>query len=277
VTTYKLLRFVDFGVERGHRYRYRVQVVLEDPNHPPVPMGATGPNAAVGPPPASLDPDVEARLKQVAAEEAKTNTRIAHRESKWSEPGPVITVPEPLILAAGEVTTPARDQVVNEARIPAAEPKAKAMVVVLDEQLAAPVASEQEVERGSVLSFTAEKVEAVHPLRYDFVPLKDYAVKTGAFVADIRGGERLNQNLRDPLHAPTQLAVVDPFGNLSVQDQTEDLKLWQRFGKAETADRPAGRGARGASGEPPNLLDQQPARGERGGRRGGRRPNPEDD
>ena len=31
---YKLIRFTDVNVEAGHRYRYRVKVLLHDPNHP---------------------------------------------------------------------------------------------------------------------------------------------------------------------------------------------------------------------------------------------------
>ena len=31
---YLLIRFFDFNVEMGKKYRYRIQLLLEDPNHP---------------------------------------------------------------------------------------------------------------------------------------------------------------------------------------------------------------------------------------------------
>ncbi len=60
---YKMIRFFDFTAEIGKSYRYRVRVMLEDPNRPR--------DKAAEPNPRILDQAVVDRLTKVAADDAK--------------------------------------------------------------------------------------------------------------------------------------------------------------------------------------------------------------
>ncbi len=252
--TYKLFRYVDFDVQPGRMYRYRVALTLEDPNHPRLPdamataggpsggYGAGGPGAEYGggtgsstiePNPASLDKDVEARLRELAKSEKKNgDRRMWYRETDWSEPSPVVQLPEPVKYLGGAVVA-ARPTQVGTAYLTLNEPLAKTIVVDLDDRYAAEVFAEEEVQRGSVLNFTKD-AEALHPLKLEFVDLKDHTFETDALVVDIKGGEKLpGGDVKNPIFAPGEIALIDHSGRLVVQSEASDLKLWHRYGKIE--------------------------------------------
>lgn len=252
--TYKLFRYIDFDVQPGRKYRYRVALTLEDPNHPRLPDamatgsgastygGAGGPGAEYGggtgsttvePNPASLDKDVEARLRELAKTEKKNgDRRMWYRETDWSEPSPVVQLPEPIKYLGGAVVA-ARPTQVGSAYLTLNEPTAKTIVVDLDDRYAAEVFAEEEVQRGSVLNFTKD-AEALHPLKLEFVDLKEHPFETDALVVDIRGGEKLpGGDVKNPIYAPGEIALIDHSGRLVVQSEASDLKLWHRYGKIE--------------------------------------------
>jgi hypothetical protein len=89
-TEYKMVRFFDFSATQGRSYRYRVAVVLEDPNRP------LDPNAA--PDKSVLSASVLQRLEKVEAEDEETYKRIHKRRrtfyirSEWSQPSDPVTV-----------------------------------------------------------------------------------------------------------------------------------------------------------------------------------------
>lgn len=255
--TYKMLRFIDFDVERGRKYRYRVRLMLEDPNHPMPSVG--GPNNGRGegnmagndPLPASLNKDVEQRLRELRKQEEKTGKRIWYRNTDWSEPSPVVTVPEPMTVAVGTVT-PARKLTVpgTVTEVEMSEPEAKAMVVQWDDYFAVNVAAEHDVSRGSYMNFVKEG-EALHPIKLEFVKLKDYQFATGATVVDLRGGEKLPGPKEYPLTAPSRLALIDEHGQLIVQNEADDLAIWHRYGEIEIKqEEPEEQTDRGREGEP---------------------------
>src|SRR5204862_2419415 len=81
---HKLIRFTDTTVELGRKYRYRVRVRLNDPNHP---RGDLLPPSL-----ASLDEKVRTRIKEIDAADAtkpKDANGIPYRtywiDSPWSE------------------------------------------------------------------------------------------------------------------------------------------------------------------------------------------------
>ena len=79
-----LIRWFDFRVTPGKKYRYRIRVLLEDPNHPQ--------DARFDPPPDSLDETVKARLNVVAEQEARLSGRIYYVYTDCSEPSEVVSV-----------------------------------------------------------------------------------------------------------------------------------------------------------------------------------------
>jgi hypothetical protein len=268
--TYKLFRFVDMNVERGKTYRYRVRLTLEDPNHPRLTSGGGGSNVGAsqdpGPPPSSLDREVEARLKKLAAEEKAKNKRIFYRDTDWSEASPAVTVPNPMMLIANSVD-PARRTTMGDAEIAVTEPKGKAMVVQWDDLYAVHVAAEEEVERGKILNFIKEG-EALHPLRFEFVKLKDYPFHSDAMVVDFRGGDRLPS--KDALTAPGRIAFIDNTGKLIVENEADGLETWLRYAEVEPKKAPDADEGRfpggvepGRGGRDRDLLVPRPPTGPR--------------
>ena len=274
---YKLFRFIDFDVQRGRLYRYRVNVMLEDPNHPQVPTNASvspsgrDGSGAVGndPPVVSLDKEVEQRLRDLKKEEDKTGKRKWYRETEWSEPSPIISVPDPLQFVGGTVSA-AREQPIagTFARVAVGEATAKTLVVQWDDAYATNVVTEEEVQRGDTLNFVKD-ADALHPIKLEYVELKDYPTRTDSVVVDIRGGERLpGSSSANPQTAPGQVAIVDHTGKLIVLNEADDLKDWHRHGKVDPitveAPRPeeTSEGERGFSDLTPPRSKTRRGRGE---------------
>ncbi|HTN74405.1 MAG TPA: hypothetical protein VL096_04130, partial [Pirellulaceae bacterium] len=272
--SYKLLRFTDFKVEPGRKYRYRARLTLENPNHPQkvatgVASGAGG-GVSKDPPPQSLDRDVEAGLRELAKEEAKKGKRIFYRDTDWSEVSPVISLPDPITIAGGEVT-PGRETKVPGGTVPTSEPSGKVMVIQWDDFFAANVVGEADIARGTVLNFSPKEAEALHPLRLEFVKMKDYPIRANSVVVDLRGGEKLpGGDPQEPLHAPGEIAVIDQNGQLVVHGEAQDNPIWQRYGKFEPKPIDPDLGMSG-SGEPGRGLEDvlTPKRPSRQRRNGG--------
>lgn len=98
-----MVRFFDY-IKPGKKYVYRIQVVLEDPNHPQSPSAQ--------PIDRSLADVVRTRLAKVAEDEAKqtaakkTPVRLYTVTSEWSEATAPVFVETPPETYAGGVTLP---------------------------------------------------------------------------------------------------------------------------------------------------------------------------
>src|SRR5207244_9783602 len=97
-----LVRFTDTNnLERGKKYRYRIRLFLQDPNHPAV--GIVPPSSA------SLHPDVQKRIKQLDASDTDETKKRGYTwrtvwvMSPWSEPSPVAELPSPARVLAVKV------------------------------------------------------------------------------------------------------------------------------------------------------------------------------
>lgn len=217
---YKLIRMTDFNVEPGHKYRYRVKVVLDDPNNPAM---------STAPPASALNDKVSERLR---TPEGKQTYR---QSEEWSAPSEVVSMPSAQWFYAGEVDNDAGQMLVSDTRPVRREPTAKALAVKHDPTNGADVPTEQTVYRGSTLNLKGD-MEVIHPVKGEFRLLKDYVLRTDAVVADILGGETIplvNRDRGEKMKAPGEILIIDGDGNLLVQDESEDVMEFKRYVRSE--------------------------------------------
>jgi hypothetical protein len=210
---YRLLRFFDFDVQPGKRYRYRVRLVLKNPN-------ANEPEQYLSDEVLAKRNDVKQQYalriaEGVDVEQAKA---IARRQwgtiqSAWSEPTNAISVPRDSRLLAGPVQ-PARDA--------ASEPSGKVTVVTWVKDQGTEVFDEHPVRLGEVINFTSKMTSPLTPSESSDV---DHVTDT--VVLDLHGGDRLFDDSR--LCRPGAILLMDPDGTLTVRqeldDQTERIAL----------------------------------------------------
>jgi hypothetical protein len=241
---YLLVRFFDLRVMPGRKYRYRIQVLVEDPNHPRDPR--------FDPKERTLDDTVTARLKEVEAEEAKAdNQRIYYRRSEWSEPSEVVAVKIPSMTFAGKVELPTTARTIegspgNRYNSAQSEPTGKVIAVAWNPKLAVDVPGMIDVLRGTVLNFATDAA-IVHPVTKVYKELKDFKFRTNCVVLDFRGGEDLpvtppeDPNAKEEtLKAPGEFVFVDDSGEIFVRNELDDLDAFQRYSPPEPKKAPSG-------------------------------------
>jgi hypothetical protein len=217
----KLVRFVDFTAQTGRKYRYRVMLVLEDPNHPEHPE--------MEPDPTTLDGEVLKRIKGLEPAEVKSGQRKYYITSDWSEPSAVVSMASPERFYAGETIlgTPIN---IGGATIATSEPVAKVLAVTWDPTLGVFAPAEQSVHRASVLNTKAD-VEVIHPVLGDLRKLEGYEMTTNGVVLDILGGEKLPgaAQSKEDVRAPGETLIMDAQGNLVVTDEARDIEGYRKY------------------------------------------------
>jgi len=231
VTKTLLFRFFDDTVEPGHRYRYRVRLVLKDVN--------------VDQPAKYLDPTVSAR-------QAKQNLR--YRMTDWSEPSPTAVVPRPGLTYVAQTKD-----------LAAPEPEARLIIKSVDSANAAEIAMDNWYPRGSVLNFV-QKAKIIWSTMYKIDPEEpqdspNFNFLTGLMLVDIDGGDQLVSKNRN-LTAPARTLMMDSSGRLLMQNELAQGKKIREYDFIMKQDAEAARRAREA--------DAGGERGGRGGGRGGR-------
>jgi hypothetical protein len=185
-----LLRFFDFSVQPGKRYKYRVKLVLADPNY-----GLT---------PNLLAPTVLDR-----------KDRKDHRfVEEWSEPTPTVGIP-----LAGSVrlvqVKPEVEGKYNE------EPAAKLLVESFDvDEKGNAIHAAREVDnlrRGSVANMTARRQEYLGPDGRWIDEIESFKFHTGITLLDVAGGEPMG---RETL--PAKALLMGPAGEIYVRNEVDD-------------------------------------------------------
>ena len=240
----KLVRFYDMNAVPGRIYRYRVQVLIEDPNHP-----NANPNLEFGaqkaPHPRTLAPEVKQRIANLAATDF-------YRYTEWSEPTDPVSIPQLASVIAGSVEPEVRIRITSGQYIPLGEPTANMKPTIFDSARAVDMVVDRVVNRGSVLNFTSA-AEYPHPIKLVVNKVEDINFNVNMMVLDIRGGEPLPGHFDDdPFSAPGEFALLDANGNLVVQNELDDFDRFLRF-----------------SYEPDEKDDPVGADGEGGGMGGG--------
>lgn len=218
-----MLRFIDFNVEPGRKYKYRVQLVLIDTNV----------LANVS----DLDAEVKARTAEARAklekafDDAQRNVNAAaasvappdppYVRGEWSEPSTTISIP-----FAGGVY-------VASSKPPAAfndEPRATLIVQAFDVQKIDPDPNsrvrqaveaefERTLRRGGVANEKREAWALISQGRL-LRRVDNFVFRTDTTLLDIAGGDKLTADYSEP----TRVLVMDPTGKLSVRDQVEDAE-----------------------------------------------------
>jgi hypothetical protein len=198
---YWLLRFFDFTVEPGKKYKYKVQLVLADPNY--------GIPASAG----MLDPAVLDRQAKDAAKTSKKRVPM-YRLTEESAPSPAVGIPLEGAVKLATAKLP-------NAELHNAEPVASIWAETFgtdDEGTPIQVAKQKDYARGAVVNVNEKmfQVDANHQWRE---PVDSYPLYTNITLLDVDGAEKLPGK---DMVAPSRVLVMDAAGELSIRDETED-------------------------------------------------------
>jgi hypothetical protein len=235
-----MIRFFDFTAEVGKKYRYRVQVVMEDPNYPM--------DYRMEPTERYFDDEVKKRLAKIKAQDKANKTRTPWIRTDFSEPSEIVSVevnPETHVgkIATGRFT-PIKDAGPN-LNFQVDEPTGKVMGVVWDAAKAVDVPGIVDGFRGTCLNFIA-KADVIHPVTLVYKTLPDYEFLTDHIIADIRGGEEFQINDKeDPLATIGEYAYFDEQGRLKVRNELDDLENYKKLAMPEPPPAVAGAGMGG--------------------------------
>jgi hypothetical protein len=265
----KQVRYVDFDVEPGRVYRYRMLVVLEDPNRPR--------EASMAPEITSLDDKARDRVRALEAEDARKSqaagraVRTYFVSTPLSEPSAAAKLPSTDRFFAGE-GTPGSVIRMDRVIVPTGDPQAKMLTVKFDAALGAFIPAELAAQRGAALN-TKQDVEAIHPLENDLRKIPDYAMRTDAVVLDVLGGDYLPGTDRNaPERSPGAALLIDAQGNLHVADEAIDVGQYRRFIFPETEKKTGDTQGYGAGPPPPGSDSMGPTPGYPGSNQKGKNP-----
>ncbi len=233
---YWLLRFFDFSVQPGKKYKYRVRLVLDDPN------AGLGPNQA-----SMLHSTVLDRLAKINEAARAKNTRPANVRfvDDWSEPSRTVGIPLAGSVKLAEAKPSASGRVSDE-------PTVKLLVESFDfdeSGNAIQAATQRDFRRGYVANLVAKDQEYLGPGGQWIDKLETFKFYTGMTVLDMDGGETLGKDAT----APARVLLMDPAGEVHIRNEMDD-KQDVTYHKM-IFDRPKGR----------NREEEQMRGGERGG------------
>ncbi|HIN94356.1 MAG TPA: hypothetical protein EYN03_01825 [Planctomycetes bacterium] len=241
---YKLVRFYDFDVQPGHSYRYRIRLILEDPNNPNITSGREL-TVHTSPELHTLEDDVRLRLRNLNDEK----NRKFFRYSPWSDPTPTVHFPQPEQVLVNTVQAP-KINIHENHKFTVEEPKGVVKTIVWDEKRAVDVPIDRVVLRGSILNFQGQypklpdkwtspwketsidfsgKYQYAHPFSHLIKNIDGFSTETDWFIADIQGGELIGGTKEDPLYSPGEFAIIDANGNLIIRNELDDADEFYRF------------------------------------------------
>ena len=246
---YYLLRFFDFSVEPGKKYKYRVKLVIQDPNY--------NMDQRV------LDPavlDRQAReFQAVKAKNPKADKPFYRIVDKWSDPSPAVGIPMSGNVRLAETKIPPAEKVNDE-------PTVKLLVEAFDADEAGTLiqgSTEKEFRRGYVANMIGDARYQPDPTMVD--TQSNFKFFTGMTLLDVDGGTKISKESKD-MTVPARILVMGPAGELYIRNETDDKSFVQSFHMIfdETVDKrgnPAGPEGPGSPGGP--GRGRQPASGAR--------------
>ncbi len=249
---YKLVRLYDFTAKPGRKYRYRVRVLLRDPNNP----NPSGKAIFKKPSRRYLAKEVIARLAKQEEEAKKAGKGVPFWvDSGWSDPSPVVQLPDPRRVAVGPITR-IRPGKASVQGLPVTwergSPEGQAVPIVWNPRYATDISVSKPVQRGTVLNARVEAAEVLEPVSLVIKLLKNAVVESDYVVVDLAGGTELpSANRKERLAAPAEYLLMSPDGSLQVRSELTDAKdfAFYRFDfPAETLTEAGGYGGAGPAG-----------------------------
>jgi hypothetical protein len=202
IAEHLLFRCFDFSVVPGKTYRYRVRLVLDNPNYG---LGA----------------------------QYLANAQLAKgltRPSPWSEVSSEVTMPLGFSMLAGGIK-PSRQ--INEQKL-------EVILRMWDSKEAVDASRIVELFRGQVANFPTE--EAFVDRADGTGEPKRIAFRTDMMVVDMTGGDTVAMPGGGRARAPSQALVLEPNGKLTVRSELADAETYdstkQRLKKLQEAAKP---------------------------------------
>ena len=182
---YHLLRAFDYSVQPGKRYRYRVTLVVNNPN--------------AGRPPQFLQDPESAKLPTLA--------------SAVSPATSLVTIPDGHDVLAGTIVSAGSKY---------SEPIAKIVVTAIHSASGLKPGTELDVRRGTMANTPPRKVKARNPLDKSVHEL-EVGFDSNILVLDIYGGKELSKKKHDtPITTPGEVLLFDSNGNMTVRNEIDD-------------------------------------------------------
>ena len=197
-----LLRFFDYTVEPGKKYKYRVRLVLADPNY-------NMPAAELAP--AVLD-------RQAKEAKAHNNQRLFFRTIEtWSEPSPTVGIPMAGSVRLADVKIPSAEKFNDE-------PSATLLVQGFDVDDRGSAIQAAIEKKGFQRGYVANMVEDAEYLGgggmyIDTQP--DFKFLTGMTLLDIDGGTKLTRDMT----VPARILLMGPAGELYIRNEIDDKPI----------------------------------------------------
>lgn len=194
-----LLRFFDYTVEPGKRYKYRVKLALADPN-------ANHPASVLAP--AVLD-----RLAKAPRDRdgRKMDVRVL---DSWSEPSPTVGIPMAGNIRLADVKIPSAEKFNDE---PSVTVLVESFDVDNNGNAIQAAVEKKDFRRGYVANliedakYLAEGGQVIDTQH-------DFKFLTGMTMLDLDGGAKLAKDLT----APVRIMVMGPSGQLYIRNEIDD-------------------------------------------------------
>jgi hypothetical protein len=227
---YLMVRFFDLSIkDTTKKYRYRIQLWVEDPNHPK--------NQLAEPNLRALEPRlVRSRIADIKAKETEAKRRLSFfRRTEFSEPSSLVSFDVAHQTLGGELSKNKPkvidDTFGNQFDFLTDEQTAKVMSVVWDKKRAIDVPGVLDARRGTFLNFDMD-ADVVHPVTLQYKTIEGYAFRTQRMVMDFMGGQPLpvpeDEEEDNPLFGPAEFLFLNEKGEFFVKNELDD---WDGFQK----------------------------------------------
>ncbi|MGD0896788.1 MAG: hypothetical protein ABR915_03060 [Thermoguttaceae bacterium] len=219
---YLLFRFFDVDVQPGKQYRYRVFLVLKNPNYQLEGKYLTDPALAT--------PQYLGEFVRDADQRLRPNTS----QAGWSEFSPAAAVPNDIQLLAVSVQPTRQGQ----------EPVGMLRVVKYIERLGVNSWGDFPVVRGKMADFPEIKD-----------PRNDIIVSylTDALIVDLAGEKVSPRERLQPQPRPGQILVLEKSGRLVIRDVVQDDELFRRINPPQEKPQPKPKGGGPGPGPHPKT------------------------
>ncbi len=257
---YKMLRFYDMLTPQdvGKSFRYRVRLIMRDPNYPERIKRRIKPGEYVDfeippPQPNTLQKEVFDRIADQrrvddAAHKADPKTRRKMLETEWSEPSQPVRIAARVDAFAGLGYDPASNPRPSAV---SGETEANLVATWMDATTGVTYAKAFDARRGSVLNSNLaskkEIIEFVVPATR-VVKQREWPFASNSVVVDIRGGEELAASSKrdgDPLAASGEVMLILGDGSMQITNDIDDTFEYRMYTFADEHEMAKKAGANG--------------------------------